>query len=74
MLVTLRETQKKLAARVRALRAERGLRQDELESHGLSWKAVQKLEYGQTDPKLSTLLKLAVAFDMALKDLLDFGS
>jgi transcriptional regulator with XRE-family HTH domain len=54
------------------LRTARGLRQDDLEDFGLSWKSVQKIEYGITDPKASTLLKLSHAFQMSLAELLQW--
>jgi DNA-binding XRE family transcriptional regulator len=69
--VRLREFQRLFALRVRALREEHGLNQDELESHGLSWKTIQKLEYGQTNPKIGTLLKLCDAFKLTLAELLE---
>ena len=47
-----------------------GLRQEDLEDFGLSWKSVQKIEYGITDPKMSTLLKLCGAFNLSLAELL----
>lgn len=62
--------QRRFATRVRALREARGLRQEDLEDFGLSWKSVQKIEYGQTDPKISTLLKLCAAFELTLPELL----
>ena len=62
--------QRRFALRVRSLREARGLRQEDLENFGLSWKSVQKVEYGQTDPKASTLLKLCAAFDVTLPELL----
>ena len=68
----LSDFQRRLAARVRALREEHGLRQDDLEDYGLSWKTVQKLEYGQTDPRVSTLLKLCNAFSLSLPELVGF--
>lgn len=68
----LPEFQRGLARRVRELREAGKLRQDDLEVFGLSWKSVQKLEYGITDPKVSTLLKLASAFKMDLGELLTF--
>ncbi len=70
----LPEFQRRFAARVRDLRLERGLRQEDLEESGLSWKSIQKLEYGITDPKVSTLLKLCVAFDISLPDLVALGN
>lgn len=62
--------QRRFALRVRSLREARGLRQEDLENFGLSWKAVQKIEYAQTDPKASTLLKLCAAFNVTLPELL----
>ncbi len=62
--------QRRFALRVRSLREARGLRQEDLENFGLSWKSVQKIEYGKTDPKASTLLKLCAAFDVTLPELL----
>jgi transcriptional regulator with XRE-family HTH domain len=35
---------------------------------------VQKVEYGQTDPKASTLLKLCAAFEVTLPELLTLDS
>lgn len=68
----LPEFQRRLADRVRALRTKHGLRQEDLEDHGLSWKTVQKIEYSATDPKVSTLLKLCRAFELTLVELLTF--
>lgn len=62
---------RRFARRVRYLREAHGLRQEDLEDYGLSWKSVQKLEYGVTDPKISTLLKLAKAFRVTLPELVD---
>jgi len=68
--VDLPTFQRRFALRVRSLREARGLRQEDLENFGLSWKALQKIEYGQTDPKASTLLKLCAAFEVTLPELL----
>ncbi len=68
----LPEFQRRLARRVRVLREKRGLRQEDLEDFELSWKSVQELEYGTTDPKISTLLKLCRAFGVTLPELLRF--
>ena len=68
----LPEFKRKLARRVRQLRESKEYRQDDLEDFGLAWKSVQKIEYGLTDPKASTLLKLSKAFDMSVAQLLEF--
>ncbi len=52
------------------MRESRGLRQEDLEDFGLAWRTIQKIEYGQTDPKISTLLKLCHAFGVTLPELL----
>jgi transcriptional regulator with XRE-family HTH domain len=70
--VDLPEFRRRFADRVRTLRTERGMRQEDLEDFGLSWKSVQKIEYGITDPKVSTLLKLCRAFGVSLPDLVRF--
>lgn len=69
--VRLPELKRRLARRVRELRRQHGLRQDDLESFGLAWKTIQKIEAEQTDPKASTLLKLCRAFKIELADLVD---
>ena len=43
------------------------------EDFGLSWKSVQKIEYGLTDPQSSTLLKLCKAFRISLPELVTFA-
>ncbi len=68
----LPEFQRRFATRIRHLREKQGLRQEDLENFGLSWKSVQKLEYGVTDPKISTLLKLSRAFGLTLPELVRF--
>jgi transcriptional regulator with XRE-family HTH domain len=65
----LPEFQRLFSRRLRALRKSRQLRQEDFEDFGLSWKSVQKLEYGITDPKVSTLLKLSKALRISLPEL-----
>jgi DNA-binding XRE family transcriptional regulator len=62
--------QKRLARRVRELRKANGMKQDDLEDFGLHWKTVQAIEYARGDVKLSTLIKLARAFDLTVAELL----
>lgn len=71
--MNLAEFQERFAARVRRLREVHGLRQDDLEDYGVAWGTIQKLEYGITDPKVSTLLKLCEAFGMTLPELLQLN-
>ena len=46
------------------------MRQEDVEPYGLTWKGLQRIEYGQVDPKLSTLLTLADAFGVSVAELL----
>ena len=63
--------QARLAARLRQLRAERGLSQlDMVRKHAWSLSHYQKLERGVLDPKLSTLVRLAECFEVTVAELL----
>jgi transcriptional regulator with XRE-family HTH domain len=58
--------------RVRALRSERALTEADLgKLVGITDWAVQKLECGQTDVQLGTLLRLARALDVKPSELVD---
>lgn len=58
--------------RVRELRNARGWTQEQLaERAGMNWLQVGHIERGSSDPKLSTILKLAKAFGLRPSDLLD---
>ena len=70
LCLDLSEFQARFAVRVRRMREVRGLRQEDLEEYGLAWRTIQKLEYGHTDVKISTLLKLCQAFNVTLLELL----
>jgi transcriptional regulator with XRE-family HTH domain len=57
--------------RVRALREARKWTQEELaEAAGMNWLQVGHIERGASDPKLSTICKLAKALRMEAGDLL----
>ena len=61
----------RLAARLRQVRAERGLSQlDMVRKYAWSLSHYQKLERGVLDPKLSTLVRLAECFGVTVSDLL----
>lgn len=60
-----------LVHNVRALRQEAGLSQAELADRvGVSQTWISRLELGQGNPTLSTLNRLAEAFDVRIADLL----
>lgn len=64
--------QLRLSRRCRALRKARGLSQLDIVRHyDFSLSHYQKIERGDLDPRLSTLVKLAECFDVTLSELLD---
>jgi transcriptional regulator with XRE-family HTH domain len=57
--------------RVRELRKDRGWTQERLaEEAGMNWLQIGHIERGASDPKLSTIVKLAKAFRLHPSDLL----
>ena len=62
---------KPMGEQLRAWRAVRGLSQRDLAQRaGVVYPLVARLEMGQTDPRLSTLERLAEALGLSLVDLL----
>lgn len=62
---------RRLGKRCRALRHESGLSQlDMVRSHDFSLAHYQKIERGDLDPRVSTLRKLANAYNVTLSELL----
>ncbi|WP_373371356.1 helix-turn-helix transcriptional regulator [Stigmatella ashevillensis] len=61
---------KRLGTRLRELRTERGLSQEEAaEIMGIHPKSMPRLEGGSTNPTVATLVAAAVAFKVPLRDL-----
>lgn len=61
---------KRLGRRLRELRTERGLSQEEAaEIMGIHPKSMPRLEGGSTNPTVATLVAAAVAFKVPLRDL-----
>jgi transcriptional regulator with XRE-family HTH domain len=58
--------------RIRAIRKKRGLKQEDMERFGLSYKYYQKIERGKVNVTLSTLEKIAKALDIDIKELFVF--
>lgn len=64
--------QQAVGARIRALRQERGLSQDEFAARvGIHRTHPNKLENGKIDPRLSTLVRVADALGVSVGELLD---
>jgi transcriptional regulator with XRE-family HTH domain len=66
----MNSTAKRLAARLKRLREERGLTQERLAKRsGVSHGYLARLEIGMHDPSLSTVEKLAKALKVTLAEL-----
>lgn len=64
---------KELGERVKALRLERGLRQEDFEDESdlaITSRALQHVEYGDKEPRIYTLYKIALRLKVPLADLL----
>jgi len=61
---------KLVGKRIRQLRLERGFTQEQMTRFGLDYKYYQRIEYGEKNLSLRTLLKIARAFDMSISELL----
>ena len=64
---------KKIAVRFKELRKDLGLTQERLaEIANIDYKFYQKIEYGQRNITLKTILKIYTALDIKLKDFFNF--
>lgn len=55
--------------RIKELRLERGLKQEEMCQFGFEYKYYQRIEYGQKNLSLKTLNKLANAFGVPVSEI-----
>lgn len=62
----------KVAERIRKLRTEKGLTQDDLGTNGISRQMVNLLELAKTDITVSKLKVLADNMGIKVKDIFDF--
>jgi len=63
---------KQLGLRLKKLRVAKGLRQEDLEKWGFSYRYYGKLERGLVNPTIETLAKLCEIFGITLSDLFLF--
>lgn len=63
---------KQLGTRLKALRTEKGLTQEDLEQYGFSYRHYGKIERGEVNLTLKTMLNLCELFEISLSDLLSF--
>lgn len=65
---------KKLGLRLKEIRTARGMRQEDMEAHGFSYRYYGRMERGLVNPTVETLLRLCDIFDITLVDLFAFAS
>jgi len=68
---------KRLGKRIQELRKKRGLRQEDMEEFGISYKYYQRIESPGSHPvniTLKTLLKIARALEVEVSDFFDFDA
>lgn len=69
---SIESAQSRFGSRIRAYRNDLGWSQEDLaERTGLHWTFIGRLERGKGNPTLKTMVKLAEAFSVQPKDLLD---
>ncbi|SHK68631.1 DNA-binding transcriptional regulator, XRE-family HTH domain [Desulfatibacillum alkenivorans DSM 16219] len=68
----IENVKKQLGLRLKALRLERGLRQEDMEKWDFSYRYYGRLERGLVNPTVDTLLRLCQIFDVELIDLFGF--
>ena len=61
-----------IGKRVRQLRTEKGLRQEDMCEFGFDYKYYQRIEYGEKNLTIKTLNKLATAFGVPVSELFNF--
>ncbi len=60
---------KRLGKRIKELRTKCGLTQEGMQDHGFNYRYFQKIEAGQVNVTLDTLLKLSKSFKCQIADL-----
>ena len=68
----IKQLQKQLGLRLKELRLAKGLKQEDLENYGFSYRHYGKLERGAVNPTLETLVRLSEIFETNLSDLFAF--
>lgn len=66
---------KRLGSRIRELRIEKGLTQEDFEEdsdYGITSRGIQEIEYGHKDVRSFTLHKIATRLDVGIEELFDF--
>ena len=61
---------KRVGLQIRSCRVKAGVKQEDVENYGVSWKHYQKIEAGTTNTTVRVLYKLAKAFRCHPKDFL----
>ncbi len=66
------EIKKKFGFRLKALRLDKGLKQEDLETFNFSYRHYGKIERGQINPTVETLVRLCELFNVSLSELFYF--
>ena len=66
------DVKKKLGLRLKELRLAKGLKQEDLEQYGFSYRYYGKIERGLANVTLETLVRLCEIFEVSLSDLFMF--
>ncbi len=72
--MNLGNAKKKLGLRLKEIRTARGMRQEDMERHGFSYRYYGRMERGLVNPTIETLLRLCEIFNISLTDLFAFSS
>lgn len=56
---------------IREIRTKKKLTQEQMREHGFDYRYYQRIESGEVVPNLKTLVKLSMAFDVKIADLLE---
>lgn len=68
----LEDVKKRLGVRLRQLRSQKGVRQEDLEQHGINYRYYGRIERGLVNLTLDSLLKLCEIFEVTPRELFSF--
>jgi transcriptional regulator with XRE-family HTH domain len=69
--MNLEQVMKRFGKNLSRLRQERGFTQEQMREKGFNYRYYQKMEAGQVNPTLGTLLKLSNTLKCSMSDLLE---
>ncbi len=66
------EIKKQLGSRLEAIRRSKGFKQEDLTDHNFSYRHYGKIERGQVNPTLDTIVRICDIFQISLSELFSF--